>query len=214
MKVSPRDAVGAIRVTCPEPLVPRLMQAGILERFYARYPGLRVEFVMSDTYLDLAKGEADIALRSGDTDDELIGRKIGDSYWAVYASRAYVAQHGAPRRPEELAEHALIGFDEAMTNHRAAQWLRQVAPTGRIVARNHSVLGLALAVKSGIGIAPLPKPIGDADGDLICVLGPIPELTRIWRVLAHPDARRTPRVAAFFDFLIEEIETLRPILTG
>ena len=42
---------------------------------------------MSDKYLDLSKGEVDVALRSGDTDDgELVGRKIGDSLWAVYAS--------------------------------------------------------------------------------------------------------------------------------
>jgi hypothetical protein len=48
----------------------------------------------------------------------------------------------------------------------------------------------------------------------VCVLGPIPELARIWRLLAHPDARRTPRVSAFFYFIVEEIDTLRPILTG
>jgi hypothetical protein len=46
------------------------------------------------------------------------------------------------------------------------------------------------------------------------VLGPIPELARIWRVLAAPDLRRTPRVAAFFDFMVDEVEALRPILTG
>lgn len=46
------------------------------------------------------------------------------------------------------------------------------------------------------------------------VLGPVPELTRIWRLLTHPDLRRTPRVSAFFDFITEEIEALRPILTG
>jgi len=33
-------------------------------------------------------------------------------------------------------------------------------------------------------------------------------------VLAHPDVRHAPRVAAFFDFVVDEIETLRPIITG
>jgi hypothetical protein len=46
------------------------------------------------------------------------------------------------------------------------------------------------------------------------VLGPIDELTRIWRVLAAPDKRHAPRVAAFFDFVVDEIESLRPIITG
>ena len=210
-----RDAVGVIRLTCPEPLVYRITQSALLDRFHARYPGLRIEFVMSDKYLDLMKGEADVALRSGDTDDaELVGRKIADSLWAVYASRKYIEQHGAPERVEDLNRHLLVGFDETMANHRAAKWLQQVAPNAQIVARNNSVLGLVYAVKSGVGLAPLPTALGDAEQDLVRVLGPIPELARIWRLLTHPDLRRTPRVSAFFDFMTEEIEALRPILTG
>jgi DNA-binding transcriptional LysR family regulator len=176
---------------------------------------VRVEFVMSDKYLDLAKGEADVALRSGDTEDgALVGRKIADSFWAVYASRGYVERHGQPATVEALKDHALVGFDEKMANHRAAKWLREVAPNAAIVARNDSVLGLLYAVKSGIGIAPLPTALGDAEDDLVRVLGPIPELARIWRVLTLPELRRTPRVAAFFDFVTEEIDALRPILSG
>jgi len=212
---SQREAVGVIRVTCPEPLVYRITQSSLLERFHARHPGLRVEFVMSDRYLDLAKGEADVALRSGDTlDGELVGRKIADSYWAVYAGRSYIERHGRPARVEDLERHALIGFDESMADHRAAKWLRRVAPNAKIVARNNSVLGLLYAAKSGVGVAPLPTALGDEEADLVRVLGPIPELARIWRLLTSPELRRTPRVSAFFDFIGDEIEALRPILTG
>jgi DNA-binding transcriptional LysR family regulator len=209
------EAAGVIRVTCPEPLVFRLTRSSLLERFHARHPGLRVEFVMSDKYIDLAKGDADVALRSGDTvDNDLVGRKIADSFWAVYAGRKYIERHGKPERVEDLEKHALIGFDETMANHRAAKWLRQVAPDARIVARNNSVLGVVYAVKSGVGIAPLPTALGDAEDDLVRVLGPVPELARIWRLLTPPRLRHTPRVAAFFDFIVEEIEALKPILTG
>jgi DNA-binding transcriptional LysR family regulator len=212
---SGREAVGIIRLTCPEPIVYRITQSSLLDRFHARHPGLRVEFVMSDRYLDLGKGEADVAFRSGDTDEpDVVGRRIADSLWAVYASEAYLARHGRPLRIEDLREHSLIGLDEAMANHRAARWLQQVAPDATIVARNNSVLGLLYAVKSGIGVAPLPTALGDEQPELVRVLGPIPELTRIWRLLTPRELRRTPRVAAFFDFIAEEIDTLRPILTG
>ena len=209
-----QDMKGAIRVTCPEPIVIRMAQSGLIERFHARYPHLRVEFITSDRYLDLSKGEVDIAFRSGDTDDELIGRKIADSFWAVYASRGYIEHHGKPDRIEDLSQHLLVGFDETLANHRAAKWLKDVAPNARMPVRNNSVLGLVSAVKSGAGLGPLPTALGDAEPDLVRVLGPVPELTRSWRLLTHPDIRRVPRIAAFFDYIIEQREALKPILTG
>ncbi|HEX6019198.1 MAG TPA: LysR family transcriptional regulator [Burkholderiaceae bacterium] len=210
-----RDAEGVVRVTCPEPLMYRITRSPLLQRLAARHPKLKVEFVMSDRYIDLEKGEADVALRSGDTDDgELVGRKIGDSLWGVYASKAYLAHHGRPQAVQELAQHALIGLDDSMVNHRAAVWLRRVAPHAKLVARNNSVLGMVYAVKSGLGLAPLPLAVGDAEPELERVLGPVPELTRDWRILTLPELRHQPRVAAFFDFIVDEIETLRPSLTG
>jgi len=207
-----RDGNGVIRVTCPEPIVQRMQP--LIERFHARHPKLRIEFVMSDRYLDLAKGDADVAFRSGDTDDELVGRKIADSVWAIYASRDYVERKGKPARIEDIAAHPLVSLDETMSNHRVAKWLREIAPQAKVVARNNSVLGLLYAVKSGVGISPLPTAIADGEPDLVRVLGPVPELARSWRLLTHPDLRRTPRVAAFFDFVHEERRALRSILTG
>ena len=208
-----RDVSGLLRVTCPEPIVYKLMQSGFIDRFHARYPRLRIELVTSDRYLDLAKGDADVALRSGDTDDDLVGRKIADSVWAVYASRGYVERHGKPHSAEDLGNHLLVGFDETTANHRVSKWLNQVAPHAKIVARNNSVLGLLYAVKAGVGIGALPTAIADGEPELERVLD-TPQLTRSWRVLSHTDLRRTPRVAAFFDFVMEERETLKPILTG
>lgn len=135
-----RGTAGVVRVTCPEPIVLRLMRSGFVDRFHARHPGLRIEFVVSDRYIDLMRGDADIALRSGDTDDgDLVGRRIADSIWAIYGSLDYLASSG--------------------------------------------------------------------------VLGPIPALRRIWRVLTPPRLRHEPRVAAFFDFVVAEADALTPILT-
>ena len=76
------------------------------------------------------------------------------------------------------------------------------------------MLGLVYAVKSGIGIAPLPTAPGDNEVGLVRVLEPIPELARMWRILAHPSTRHTPRVAAFFDLIADEDDALRAIFTG
>ena len=210
-----RAHVGIIRLTCPEPIAFRLTQSGILDRFHTKHPGLTVEFVLSDQYVDLAKGEADVALRSGDTDDSiLVGRKIADSLWAIYASKTYIAQHGAPAVVADLARHPLIAFEESLSKHRTVSWFKEVAPGATYAARNTSVLGLIYAAKAGLGVAPLPMSLGDAEADLVRVIGPVPELTRAWRILTHPDQRQTARISAFFDFVLQETEALRPILTG
>jgi len=215
VRSSARELTGVVRVTCPEPIVYRLSKSQVLERFRARHPRLHVEFLMSDRYLDLGKGEADVALRSGDTvDNQLVGRKIGDSLWAVYGSHAYVERHGKPSGVEGLPLHALVGFDDSLATHRAAVWLRQVAPDTRLSASADSMLGLVSSAKAGMGLAPLPTALGDAEPELVRVLGPIPELARAWRILTTKRLRRTPRVAAFFEFMAGEVDALRPILTG
>jgi DNA-binding transcriptional LysR family regulator len=209
------DLTGTIRLTCPEPTVPRIVASGLLDRFKALYPGLTVAFVTSDRYLDLARGEADVAFRSGEpVDDRLVGRKICDSVWAIYASTHYVQQHGRPSCLADLAGHSLIGFDGIMRNHRVAQWLPTVVPEARIASLNSSMLGVLSAVKAGVGVAPLPTTLGDAEETLIQVLPPVPELTRAWYLLTPPDLRRTPRIAAFVDCVLDDIPALRLALVG
>lgn len=209
------DLRGVVRLTCPEPTVARIVATGLLDRFHDRYPGLGVEFVTSDRYLDIAKGEADVAFRSGEpTDPDLVGRKICDSIWAVYASRSYVQRHGRPASVADLAGHAMIGFDGIMQNHRAAKWLSATLPDARIVSRADSMLGTLSAVRAGLGVAPLPTTLGDAEEDLVQVLPPVAELARSWYLLSHPDLRRTPRVAAFVDHVLDDIPALKRALIG
>lgn len=209
------DLKGTIRLTCPEPSVPRIAASGLLERFHARYPALTIEFVTSDRYLDLARGEADVAFRSGEPMDErLVGRKICDSVWAVYASRDYIRRHGRPASPAELSAHPLIGFDGIMHNHRAAVWLRSVAPEARIASRSSTMLGVVAAVKAGLGIAPLPTTLGDAEESLVQVVAPVEALTRSWYLLTPADLRPIPRIAAFVDCVLEDVPALKAALVG
>jgi DNA-binding transcriptional LysR family regulator len=120
---------GTVRVTCSESIGYRLMQSPLLETFHSRHTGLRVELIMSDHFLDIAKGEADVAIRAGVPNEEtLVGRKIADVPWALYCSRAYLARHGRVERTEDIARHSVIEFDGDIRDHHAAKWLRSVAP--------------------------------------------------------------------------------------
>ncbi len=214
--VAANDApTGSVRVTCSEFIGYRLMQSRLLETFHSRHSGLLVELIMSDHFLDIAKGEADVAIRAGVPNEEtLVGRKIADVPWALYCSRAYLARYGRVERVEDIAGHSVIEFDGDIRDHHAAKWLRSVAPTARVVARSNTVPGLLMTVKSGAGLAPLPVPLAFQETDLVSVLGPLPGLYSPIYLLTHPDLRHMPRVRTFFDFIIAEIDNVRAVLTA
>lgn len=205
---------GTLRVTCPEGMASRLL-APLIESFRAKYPELRVDLIMTDRRLDLAKGEAEVAVRMQQPGDEsLIARKIADAPWSVYASRSYIKRHGRPQREEDLDYHAVIEFGGELAQIQASRWLRSTAPRATVAARGNSMLGVLAAVKSGAGLAPLPMLLGGGEEDLETVLAPIPEIgSKIYTVM-HADLRRTARVRAFCDFVAAEIVLFRPLLVG
>jgi DNA-binding transcriptional LysR family regulator len=210
---SDSELTGTIRVTCASTLADRLARAPLIDAFHARYPGLRVELVITDRLLDLSKGEAEIAIRLGEPhDDTLIGRKIAEVPWAVYASQSYVERHGRPECPKDIERHFVVAYDGEIANYSAARWLRSVAPRARVAARSETWPGFVLAVKSGVGLGPLPIHHGDRDKDLIRLIDPGPELVSDFWLLMHRDLRRTPRVRAFFDFVIADIRAFRALL--
>jgi DNA-binding transcriptional LysR family regulator len=103
-------------------------------------------------------------------------------------------------------------FAGALSDHDAAQWLRSVAPKAHVAARADSLAALLLSVKSGAGVAPMPVIVGENEADLVRVLHIKPIISTPFHLLIHQDMRRTPRVRAFFDFIIENLDIVRPLL--
>ena len=205
---------GTVRVTCPQALGPRLIDAGLIEKFNERYPDVRIEFVMSDKILELGSGEADIAIRTKrPAENALIGRKIADSPWAVYASKSYVARYGSVTNGEQIDGRSVVVFDGALSDHPAALWLKRVAPNARVAARADSIAALLPSVKAGAGIALMPVMVGENEKGLVRMLDIGAEVETPVYLLTHRDLRRTPRIRAFFDFLIEHLEEVRPLLS-
>ena len=209
-----QDLSGTLRVTCPEGMASRLL-APLIEAFRTKYPELRVDLIMTDRRLDLAKGEAEVAVRMHQPgDDSLIARKIADTPWSIYASRSYIKRHGRPQRQEDLDNHAVIEFGGEIAQIGASGWLRTTAPRATVAARGNSMLGVLAAVKSGAGLAPLPMLLGGGEEDLEPLLAPIPEIGSKIYIVMHSDLRRTARVRAFCDFVAAEIGRFRPLLLG
>jgi DNA-binding transcriptional LysR family regulator len=204
-----KGLTGTIRVTCGTILANRLQRTPLIDLFHKRNPGLRVELIISDREFDLPK-EADIAIRGGEPqDDALVGRKIAEAPWAVYASRAYVERHGRPEGPADIERHFVV---DCVANHPGAEWLRSVAPRATIVSRADNHPGLILAVRSGAGLAALLAFQGDGESELVRVIDHI-DLVTPYYLLMHRDMQQTPRVRAFADFVASEIKCFRAMVS-
>ncbi|HEY7228965.1 MAG TPA: LysR family transcriptional regulator [Pseudolabrys sp.] len=213
VSASSKEPRGTVKVTCPAAVGARLMRSRLIEKLRTRHPALRVEFAMSDMTLDLAKGEADIAIRAKTpTDNALFGRKIADSQWAVYASHLYVARHGSVRRAADINDHAVVMFSGELRDHQSVRWLKSVAPKATVAAHGSNLTALLMAAKSAAGLAPMPLIVGEYEKDLVRVFGPVPQMATPFYLLMHQDMRQTPRVRAVFDFVIEHLSVIRPLL--
>jgi len=214
LAASDKGLTGTVRVTCGSSVAACLRRTPLIDAFHARYPGLRVELVISDRHLDLSKAEADIAIRVGEPRDEaLVCRKIGDATWSVYASRGYVERHGRPHNPEDLKGHLVVDCDNTTANYPGAQWARSVAHHATVAARTDHWQGLILAVKAGGGLAAMPHFQGDNESDLVRVIDDI-GLVMPFYLLMHHDMQYTPRVRAFAEFVSSEIKSFRALLSG
>jgi DNA-binding transcriptional LysR family regulator len=202
---------GLVKLTSHVTVGQRIIKSGFLDQFHLRHPGISVELIMEQRTLDLSNGEADIAIRGGNLgeDGALVGRRIADVPWGIFASHSFVERHGRPSSPADIARFSVIELVDEIGGLPAAHWMKTHAPRARVAARCSNVPGIHLAIKSGAGIAPLPAVYAAADKDLVCVLGPVAELNYPMFLLAHRDQRNIPRVKAVFEFCLRE---LKPVL--
>jgi DNA-binding transcriptional LysR family regulator len=97
------ELAGRIHVTASSTMSQRLL-AGWLGEFAGQHPGLEIDLQVSDSWLDLVKDGVDLALRNGPLpDSSFAGRLLSPARRQAYASPDFVARHGAPREPADLA---------------------------------------------------------------------------------------------------------------
>jgi DNA-binding transcriptional LysR family regulator len=172
--------VGGLSVTTTDSLLPLVAEA--IKPFQAAHPDVRLHLIVSNAMADMARHDADVAIRPTATPPEaLVGRRIAPVQFAIYAATA--------ETPERW-----IALDESMSDARSRHWLaRHVdAPALRV----NSMWAAAEACAAGLGWALLPDYLARRF-PLVPIKPPIAELeSAIW-MLFHPDHRATPRVRYF-----------------
>jgi len=201
-----RDTSGTVRITTQEIFAVTLL-APMLRELHEKHPEIIIELDDSQDFRELGDGEADIALRSaiGDLGSGIVGRRLGDDEWTLYCSRDYAAAHGVPTTQAELKKHAFIGGGGPKLWRAYSAWLHDLGLDDRVIMHHASAMGMMSAIRSGLGIAVLPRILADADPDLVQCVPPKGGHGRVMWLVTHERLRRTPRVRIVIDFLYERL---------
>lgn len=201
-----RTLAGSVRFTTSETLADRLVTP-CLGAFHKLHPGIAIELITDDRRLDVARGEADVALRAGSRPEGagIVARRLPDTGWTIYCSRAYAAENGMPDSPDAIAGHAIVGMEGPMAQVAGWLWLAKQAPDAVIRVRSNRLGSLVPNLKAGLGLGALPVIIGDSEPELVRCFPTPPELMAEMWLIVREELKAQPHVRAFVDYLAEYV---------
>ena len=201
------EVFGELRVTTTTAFG-TLWLAPRLSSLFARYPELRIDLMLEERVLDLPMREADVAIRMKEPSQaDLIRKRLMSVRIALYASPTYLARAGTPATLADLAMHRLVCQNPTTPQAAASAAMVQMllGHTIRSTLTVNTYFGVLQAVLGDAGIGVLPDYITRDAPDLVRVL-PEVESNEVPVFLAYPEElRHSKRVAAFRDFVLEEI---------
>ena len=210
-----RTVTGTVRLTTSERLA-EVIVAQCVREFQQVHPDVRIELYADDRRMDVAHGEADIALRAGSrpAGAGIVARKLLELGWTVYCSGEYAAKHNAPTSREEICGHSIIGMEGSMGQLPGPQWIAAAAPGVPVRFSSNSLSNLIVSLRAGLGIATLPCLVGDREPTLVRCMAPPRELDSDLWLIVREDLKSVAAVRALADFLVKHVLEHRVALTG
>ncbi len=177
-------------------------------RFMQQHPELQVDLSFEDRYVNLVEQGIDLAVRMGRLADSALGaRWLGHNPWVLVAAKGYLAEHGTPRTPADLARHRALVYSSVQGDDR---WAFSRAD-GETVAvpvkgplRSNNLSAILAAAREGMGLAILPRYVAHES----LKQGAVRPLLERWSLpvqeihAVYPSPRHVPtKVSGFVDWL-------------
>ena len=182
-----------------------------IQEFMQLNPNIEVELIFDDEELDLSTRQADIGIFMRRPKQlNYIQRKLVDINYYIYGSTKYLDKYGIPKTINDLNKHKFISFGKgAPSPVFNPDWALKLGVKDnkkrKSIMKVNSVMGLLLAVESGVGLAALPEYLVSSSTNVIKVLpnsaGPITEAHFVY----PQSLKNVARVQAFRNFLYSKI---------
>lgn len=206
LDVETEEPAGVIRLATPELLAHEIILPA-LPAFRAANPSIFLELVADVRPVPLRKRTADIVIRAvRPSDGDYKIRRIGGLAAALFASPAYLTRNGSPQELQDLARHALIGWDYELKFLVMSKWMKELVGEHRPWLTTNNMTSQYLACQAGLGLAVLPCPIARRAG-LCRVLPHLPPLQLdLWLLISVETTlgERVKRVVGFLSELFSD----------
>ncbi len=194
--------VGPVRITATEAVATYILIPGLVE-IRARYPDLDLVLNVTQANLNLARSDADIALRLAEPEPEtgLVGIPVAPLEYHLYGNRSYVEG----RKSDDFE---YIGYPQADVEWLEHRVFREVARGRRISLRTNHLGNRITAIRYGLGVGLIPRIMAEAWPELIRISGDKPVMQRSVFLIMHESVQGVVRVKACKDVLVEVLERL------
>jgi DNA-binding transcriptional LysR family regulator len=194
---------------------------GHLQKFREAYPEIEVEVVTSANFADIARGEAELAVRFAPVErgapvpdeakDTVTARSIDEVGIRVYVSRAYLERTGKSPDDDPASFDAVVPLAPWLPG---LAWMRTHMAACRVSVRTDDLSSSMAAVRAGMGATVLPAFIAGAFDDLVPLTQPGRVATRMTWLLMPRDLRRVARVRAFAEFAFDLLRAHKELFAG
>ncbi len=206
MRATPR---GKLKITVPVSFGSERI-APLMAEYLTAYPDVSVELNLNDRMVDLVEEGFDAAIRIGALEDSgMVARPLRPYAMVICAAPAYLARHGTPRTPDDLARHECVDFMQWSRHMRwrlSGKAARHDGVTAESRFRSNNGQALRMAALHGFGIvmqAEILLADDIAAGRLVPLLQDYVPAPRLMHVLYPRDRQPTPKLTTFIDFLLE-----------
>lgn len=212
VETSAVQAHGRLRIAAPQTFGV-LHLAGLWGRFAAENPQVTLDIVLSDRVVDLVEEGYDLAIRIASLPDStLVSRALAKTRMVLCASPAYLAEHGAPQHPEELATHQVVSYSYWSSGNlwtfQGPKGEIQARTRSRIHANNGDTCRAAALAHQGVVMQPDFLVHEDLRSGALVELMPAYRGVELGIFAVYPTRKQLPlKVRQLVDFLVKRFQT-------
>lgn len=192
---------GTIRLTAINDMAYFIMP--YVQKYLAKYPKMKVDYIGAIRNFDLEYGEADIAIRTGDkpTTPDNIVIPIYNVEIVLCAHKSYLEKVRSGTT-EELQQHKFIAMKQRFSQLPWIDWIHKNIPKEQIIFHSPSLQVIEPAIEAGMGIAAIPKKLVERNPNLCVISDEFSWDFPMW-CLVHRDMYRLGKIRAFVEVIKE-----------